>query len=51
MDAVEPQCTFALRVTADPRHQEEDPCVLFIYKTEINYVVDFSVHKTYYVKK
>lgn len=44
-DAVEPQCTFALHLTADPWHQEEDPCVFFIYKTEINYVVDFSVHK------
>lgn len=53
IDAVEPHLTFALHVTVDPWRQEEDPCVLsfFIYKTKINYVVDFSVHKSQYVKK
>ncbi len=52
IDAVEPHLTFALHVTVDPRRQEEDPCVLlFLFiKLKINYLVDFSVHKSQYVK-
>lgn len=51
IDAVEPHLTFALHVTVDPWRQEEGSLcfTFFIYKTKINYV-DFSVHKSQYVK-